>query len=96
MNGAVHGEATATANTPVSRWSASGCRAWAEAQDDGSSIDTSKTPIRFRAISAKSAASPATKSGDCSWNPQPMCSPPARSTSSAPAKARKLRSTPAV
>ena len=38
-------------------------------------------------ISVNSAASAATTAGDCSWKPQPSCSPPARSTSSSAASA---------
>ncbi len=65
MNGAVHGEATATASTPVSAESASGWRSRIEARPLGSSVANSNRPARFSAISVNSTASAATKSGDC-------------------------------
>ena len=37
-----------------------------------------------------------TTGGDCSWKPQPSCSPAARSTSSRPASARNVATTPAA
>jgi hypothetical protein len=66
MNGAVQGEATATASTPVKKLSATGCRACRLATDDGRKCPISNTPARFSAISVNSAASPATTAGDCS------------------------------
>ena len=96
VGGAVQGEATATASTPVRKASTTGCRARAAAQDDGSTEPNSNTPARFSPISVNSAASVATTAGDCSWKPQPSCSPPARSASSSPASATKDSTTPAV
>ena len=96
MKGAVQGEATATASTPVSAESATGWRMRSAASDPGNTEPNSNTPARFRPISVNSAASAATKPGDCSWKPQPSCSPPARSVSSNAASARKLATTPAV
>ena len=96
MNGAVHGDATATASTPVKKASTSGWRARAEAQALGSTEPNSNTPARFNPISVNSAASAATTAGDCSWKPQPSCSPPARSASSSAASATKLATTPTV
>ena len=66
MNGAVHGEATATASTPVRKASATGWRACRPASDDGSMRPNSYTPARFSAISVNSTASVATTAGDCS------------------------------
>ena len=96
MNGAVQGLATATASTPVRKWSATGWRACAPAHDEGSTEPISNTPARLSPISVNRAASTATTAGCCSWKPQPSCSPPARSASSRPASARKLSTTPAV
>ena len=96
MKGAVQGEATATASTPVSAESATGWRARSAASEPGSTEPNSKTPARFSPISVNSAASAATKAGDCSWKPQPNCSPPARNASNSAASARKLAMTPAV
>lgn len=96
MNGAVHGAATATASTPVSAESASGWRSCIVANRSGSICPNSKTPARFNPMIVNSAASAATTSGDCSWKPQPSCSPPARSASSRPANARKETTTPAA
>jgi hypothetical protein len=39
---------------------------------------------------------PATKTGDCSWKPQPSWSPAARSASSRPASATNDTTTPSV
>ena len=65
MKGAVQGDATATASTPVSAESATGCRARSAASEPGSTEPNSNTPARFRPISVNSAASAATKAGDC-------------------------------
>ena len=43
-----------------------------------------------------SAARENTKAGDCSWNPQPILSPPARSTASTLASAQNESSTPSA
>ena len=96
MKGAVQGEATATARTPVKAESTTGCRARAAAQEPGSRWPISNTPARFSPIRLNRTARPATKPGDCNWKPQPSCSPPARKASSSPASARKLTTTPPV
>ncbi len=66
MNGAVHGEATATASTPVKNESSTGWRACRPASDCGSMERNSNSPPRLSAISVNSAASRATTAGDCS------------------------------
>ena len=96
MKGAVQGEATATASTPVSSESTTGCRARTAATEPGSTEPSSNTPARLSPISVNSAASVATTAGDCSWKPQPSCSPPARRASSNDASATKDSTTPAV
>ena len=65
MNGAVHGEATATASTPVKAESHRGWRNLMLAQEEGNTEPHSNTPARFRPIKVNSAASPATTVGDC-------------------------------
>ena len=65
-----------------------GARAAAPARSAAASR-TRTRPARFSPISVNSAASAATTAGDCSWKPQPSCSPPARSASSRPASATK-------
>jgi hypothetical protein len=96
MNGAVQGEAIATARTPVSSESTSGCRARRLATLLGSTEPNSNSPARLSPMSVNSAASTATTTGDCNWKPQPSCSPPALSSSSVAARARKESTTPAV
>ncbi len=96
MNGAVQGEATATASTPVRKLSASGWRKRADARPLGSTVPNSKRPARFNAIIVNSTASAATKPGDCSWKPQPICSPPARSAISSAASPTNDSTTPAL
>ena len=66
MNGAVQGDATATASTPVRKASSTGWRACRPASDCGSMARNSNMPARFSAISVNSAASAATTAGDCS------------------------------
>ena len=66
MKGAVQGEATATASTPVSNESMTGLRARAAAHEPGSTEPNSNTPARFSPIKVNSAASTATTAGDCS------------------------------
>ena len=63
MNGAVQGEATAAASTPVRKESRVGSRARSEAMLDGSSDPNSNTPARLRPMSVNSAASAATIAG---------------------------------
>ncbi len=96
MKGAVQGDATATASTPVRKASAAGWRACRPAREEGSMRPNSNMPERLRPISVNSAASTATTAGDCSWKPQPTASPAARSASMAPPRARKESTTPAV
>ena len=96
MKGAVHGEATATASTPDSAASTTGCRARIATSEPGSTEPNSNTPARFSPMAVNSAASATTTPGDCNWKPQPRCSPPARSASRSPARATKLSTTPAV
>ena len=45
-------------------------------------------------MTTKSSASTATKTGDCSWKPQPAAWPSARSPSRMAASTRKLTTTP--
>ncbi|MNT31540.1 hypothetical protein D3C72_1673800 [compost metagenome] len=66
MNGAVQGEATATASTPVRKESAIGWRACRLATEEGRKCPNSNTPARLSAISVNSAASEATTAGDWS------------------------------
>jgi hypothetical protein len=75
MNGAVHGDATATASTPVNIWSTSGWRARRSAQPSGNMDPNSNAPSRFNPSNVNSSARPATTRGDCNWNPQPTCAP---------------------
>ena len=96
MKGAVQGEATATASTPVKAESTTGWRARAAAQELGSMLPNSNTPARLRPMRVNRTANPATKPGDCNWKPQPSCSPPARKASKSPASNRKLATTPPV
>ena len=96
MNGAVHGEATATASTPVRKLSASGWRNRIEASPLGNTVANSNRPARLSAINVNSTASTTTKPGDCNWKPQPICSPPARNAINNPASATKDSTTPAV
>ena len=96
MNGAVQGEATATASTPESSESATGCRACSEATLLGRKWPNSNTPARFSPITVNSTVRPATTPGDCSWKPQPSCCPAARSASISAPSARNDSTTPAV
>ena len=66
MNGAVQGEATKTANTPVRKWSTTGLLARAAAQEPGTTRSNSNRPSRFSPMRVKSRAKAATKGGDCS------------------------------
>ena len=97
MNGAVQGEATATASTPDRKALATGWRASSDSDAGRQEAPNSNRPARFRPISVNSAASAATTAGDCSWKPQPSCSPAARSASiSAAQRQRTTAITPAV
>ena len=64
MKGAVQGEATKTASTPVRKWSTAGWRALALAQDPGTIMLNSNKPSRFKPMRVKSSAKAATKTGD--------------------------------
>ena len=66
MNGAVHGEATATAKTPDHHASATGWRRCALASALGSICPNSNTPARFNPSTVNSSASAATTIGFCS------------------------------
>jgi hypothetical protein len=67
MNGAVQGEAMATASTPVrKRCPPPGGAPAGWPADDGSTLPNSNTPARFSPITVNSAASAATTAGDCS------------------------------
>ncbi len=82
MNGAVQGEAIATASTPDRKALATGCRASSVATPRRQEARRTRTrPPGSAPISVNSAASAATTAGDCSWKPQPSCSPAARSAS---------------
>src|SRR5688572_10672833 len=96
MKGAVQGEATAAASTPVRKESSVGSRARNDAMPEGSTEPNSNTPARLRPMRVNNAASAAMVAGDCSWNPQPSCSPPARAAISTLASARKASTTPAA
>ena len=95
MNGAVQGEATATASTPDSPASATGCRACSVATPLGTKRPNSNTPARLSPITVNSAASAATTAGDCNWKPQPSCCPAARSASISAPSSTKDSTTPA-
>ena len=96
MNGAVQGEATATANTPVKNASGTGCRACMLATEEGNTLANSNSPDRFNPISVNNSASAATTAGSCNWKPQPRLSPAPRSPSASAPRARKLHTTPAL
>ena len=94
MNGAVHGDATITASTPDANASSARFFAVQPATPDGANCPNSNTPDRFSASTKKSSASAVTTAGDCSWKPQPSCSPAARSANSARPSATKVSTTP--
>jgi hypothetical protein len=71
MNGAVQGEATATASTPVRKASATGWRACRLATPDGRNVPNSNSPARFSPIRVNSAASAATTAGTAAESPSP-------------------------
>ena len=96
MNGAVQGEAMATASTPDRNALTTGWRASSEATLDGRKAPNSNRPARFSPISVNSAASVATTAGDCSWKPQPSCSPAARRASIKAPSAANEAITPAL
>src|SRR6266508_3947528 len=83
MNGAVHGDAMTTASTPEPNASSVRLFAVQPATPEGASWPNSNTPDRLIASTKKSTASAVTTAGDCSWNPQPSCSPAARNPASA-------------
>ena len=63
---------------------------------DGSSEPNSNTPDRLSAITKNSSASAVTTAGDCSWKPQPSCSPAARSATIAAPSSANATMTPAA
>ena len=63
MNGAVHGLAAITANTPEKNASTPGCFACTESSDDGASWPTSNAPIRLSPIRKNITASTQTTPG---------------------------------
>ena len=93
MNGAVQGDATATASTPVRPWSTTAAAAQ-RCDAAGQHAGELNSPSRLKPISANSSAKAATNSGDCS-EPQPRPSPAARNASSTPASATNDSTTPA-
>ena len=95
MNGAVHGDAMTTASTPEPNASTVRFFAVKFATPDGASWPNSKTPDRLSASTKKSIASTVTTAGDCSWKPQPSCSPAARSAASRSPSATNVMTTPA-
>ncbi|MCY1173746.1 hypothetical protein D9M73_139210 [compost metagenome] len=78
MNGAVHGDAIATASTPDKNELTTGCLLSSVASLFGRKAPNSNIPARLVPITVNSAASVATTSGDCSWKPHPSCWPAAR------------------
>ena len=96
MNGAVHGDAMTTASTPEPN--ASSVRFFDDqpVTPDGASWPNSNTPDRLSASTKNSIASALTTAGDCSWKPQPSCSPAARSAASAAPSATNVSTTPAA
>ena len=65
INGAVQGEATATASTPDTNASTRGWRDCNAARLAGSTLPMLKTSHKFKAIRVKSAARAATTAGVC-------------------------------
>ncbi len=94
MNGAVQGDATTTARTPEPKASIVRLLLVHPATLDGASCPNSKTPERLSASTKKRMASAVTTDGDCSWKPQPSCSPAARSAASNNPSATNVRITP--
>src|SRR6476619_5705 len=95
MNGAVHGDAIATASTPDANAFADRLASDHVAIRDGSNAPNSNTPDRFSAITKNTTASVVTTAGDCNWNPHPNCSPAARNARIAAPSAAKETMTPA-
>jgi hypothetical protein len=71
MKGAVQGEATATASTPVRKASSTGWRACRLATLEGRNEPNSNRPARFSPIRVNSAASAATTPGTAAGSPSP-------------------------
>ena len=65
MNGAVQGEATATASTPDKNAFSAGLRACSVATRLGTNWPNSNSPARFSPTTVNSTANPATTAGDC-------------------------------
>jgi hypothetical protein len=96
MNGAVQGDAMMTASTPEPNASTVRFLLDHSATLEGASWPNSNTPDRFSASTKKRMASAVTTAGDCSWNPQPSCSPAARSADSSSPNVTKVMMTPAA
>src|SRR5690242_10463290 len=94
MNGAVHGDAIATASTPDANELTCRFACDHDATPLGTSAPNSKTPDRFNAITKNRIASDATTAGDCSWKPQPSSSPAERRPASATPSAANASTTP--
>ena len=98
MNGAVHGDATITASTPVPKLprqsdlptSASAARVLPMPLPNVNSY----TPSRFSPMTKKSTVSDATTHGVCNWKPQPSALPACCKAISSPASSTKDRTTP--
>src|SRR6185436_11656796 len=95
MNGAVHGDATTTASTPVPNASSVRLRDVQPRTDEGATLPNSNTPDRLRPITKNRSASSDTNSGDWSWKPQPSCSLAVRNAMRASASPTNVASTPA-
>ena len=96
MNGAVHGDAMTTASTPEPNASTVRFLLDHSATLEGASWPNSNTPDRFSASTKNRIASAVTTDGDCSWKPQPSCSPAARSADSSSPSATNVMMTPAA
>ena len=96
MNGAVHGVAATVASAPVKNDPAKPARPASDWPTPVQRPPRTITPDRPSAITNSTSASRVTKTGDWSWKPQPICWPPARRPSSAPATTANETSTPAV
>src|SRR6476469_7641257 len=96
MNGAVQGDAIATASNPDANAFAPRFECDHVATLDGSSEPNSNTPDRFSAITKNSSASALTTAGDCSWKPHPSCSPAARRPTIAAPSSTNATMTPAA
>src|SRR3954468_2678978 len=94
MNGAVHGDAITTTSTPEPNASTARFFDDHPATPDGASCPNSNTPDRFSASTKNRIASAVTTAGDCSWKPQPSCSPAARNAAGTTPRATNVTTTP--